>query len=276
MPKIAMASFGTGVIVACLLWLVQPVDVALYTLLLAGLAPAAIAYTVISSCDSEISARAPELFYDLSEHVRASGSLVKALRRASSNNYGIMSDEVLRILSDIEHEGFDVAASLNAMAARVKNAYVARSVSIINEALTSSSDIEGVLKMASAEGRLSRSLDAERRSGIAPAILVMYLTAFIFLIVVSLCIISFIPVSHQLSALAAGERYTPENNYSTTLPYYILSLSVAVCTGLAIGAMRDTTVFAGFRDAVILVTIVFLVYRAIVFPGFNVMEALGL
>jgi flagellar protein FlaJ len=234
------------------------------------------AYSIVSAYDRDINTRVPELFYDLSEHVRASGSMTKALKRATSGNYGVISEEVWRVLSEIEHEGNSLAAALKAMAARVGNAYVTRSVSIINEAMTSSSDIEGVLKMVSAEGRLSRSLEAERRSGISQAVLVMYLTAFVFMIVVSLCITSFVPVSYQLSAMSAGEQYVPGNNYSSTMPYYALSISVAACSGVAIGVMRDMTVFAGFKDAAALVTIVFVLFRTVVFPGISLMEVFGL
>jgi flagellar protein FlaJ len=187
-----------------------------------------------------------------------------------------MSDEVRRILSEVEDEGYDLSTALKAMATRVNNAYITRSVSIINEALTSSPDAESVLKMVSAEGRLSLSLDAERKAGIASAIIVMYLTAFVFLAVVSLCISSFVPVTHQLQALTAGVPDLPENPVTAAMPYYVLSLSVALCSGLTIGAMRDNTIFAGMKDAAILVTATFLIYALIVFPGYDVMGAFGL
>jgi flagellar protein FlaJ len=176
----------------------------------------------------------------------------------------------------VEDEGYDLSTALKAMATRVNNAYITRSVSIINEALTSSPDAESVLKMVSAEGRLSLSLEAERKAGISSAIIVMYLTAFVFLAVVSLCISSFVPVSHQLQALASGVPDLPENPVDAAMPYYVLSLSVAVCSGLTIGAMRDNTIFGGMKDAAVLVTAAFLIYELIVFPGYDVMGAFGL
>ncbi len=256
--------------------LLLPIDTAIYVFLMILLAPAAIAYSLMASYDSEINARAPELFYDLSEYVRASGSMPKALKRAAAGDYGAMSDEVRRVLSEIEDEGFDLATSLRAMAVRVKNAYITRSVSVINEALTSSPDAESVLKMIAAEGRLSRSLESERKAGISSAVLVMYLTAVVFLIVVSLCISSFVPVSHQLRALTAGEAITPESPVTYAMPYYFLSVSVTVCTGLTIGAMRDNSIFGGLKDAAALTTVAFLVFELIVFPGFDLMGAIGL
>lgn len=276
MPGVMIATIPAGAFVAGVTLLLQPIDVAVYVFLMIMLTPAAIAYSLMASYDSEINARAPELFYDLSEYVRASGSMPKALKRAATGHYGAMSDEVRRILSEIEDEGFDLATSLKAMAARVKNAYVTRSVSIINEALTSSPDAESVLKMIAAEGRLSRSLESERKAGISSAVVVMYLTATVFLIVVSLCISSFVPVSHQLKALTAGEAVTPESPFAYAMPYYVLSVSVTVCTGLTIGAMRDNSIFGGLKDAAALTTVTFLVFELIVFPGFDVMGAVGL
>jgi len=276
MPGVMIATMAAGAVVAGFFLLLQPVYVAVYIFLMILLVPAAVAYSLMASYDSEINGRAPELFYDLSEYVRASGSMPKALKRAATGHYGAMSDEVRRVLSEIEDEGFDLASSLKAMAARVKNAYVTRSVAIINEALTSSPDAESVLKMIAAEGRLSRSLESERKTGISSAVLVMYLTAVVFLIVVSLCISSFVPVSHQLKALTAGEVVTPENPVAYAMPYYVLSISVTVCTGLTIGAMRDNSIFGGLKDAAVLTTAAFLVFELIVFPGFNLMEAVGL
>jgi archaeal flagellar protein FlaJ len=143
----------------------------------------------------------------------------------------------------------------------VNNAYITRSVTIINEALTSSPDAESVLKMVAAEGRLSRRLEAE--GGIASAV------------VVSLCISSFVPVSQQLRALSAGEPPVPVDPVAAAMPYYVLSLSVAVCSGLTIGVMRDNTVFGGMKDAALLTTAAFLVYKLIVFPGYDIMGAFG-
>jgi flagellar protein FlaJ len=255
---------------------VEPLDITIYTFFIIALAPAALARWATATYDREICAKAPELFYDLSEHVRASGSLLKALKRASTGCYGAMSDEVCRVLSEVEDEGYDLSTSLKAMASRVNNAYITRSVAIINEALTSSPDAESVLKMASAEGRLSQALEAERKAGVSFAIIVMYLTVTMFLIVVSLCISSFAPVSGQLMALSAGGAVVPDDTAAAIIPYYVLSVSVAVCSGLTIGAMRDSSVFGGMKDAVVLVTAAFLVYRLIVFPGYDVMGAFGI
>lgn len=275
MPKVVVAIICGGALVAGLTLLVQPVEVAMYVFLVTVLAPAAIVFWTTSAYDREVGARAPELFYDLAEHVRASGSFRKALKRASVEGYGVMSDEVRRILSEVEDEGYDLATALKAMAGRVNNVYITRSVTIINEALTSSPDAESVLKMVAAEGRLSRTLEAERKAGIASAVLVIYLTAFVFLIVVSLCISSFVPVSQQLQALSTGEPLPQEDPVAAAMPYYVLSLSVAVCSGLTIGVMRDNTVFGGMKDAALLTTAAFLVYELIVFPGYDIMGAFG-
>jgi flagellar protein FlaJ len=276
MPNLVLATGVVGGLAAGLTMLVQPAQVAMYVFLVTALTPAAIAYWMTATFDRDIGARAPDLFYDLSEYVRASGSFRKALKRASAGGYGAMSDEVRRILSELEDEGYDLATALKAMASRVNNAYITRSVSIINEALTSSPDAESVLKMVAAEGRLSRQLEAERKAGISSAIIVMYLTAFVFLIVVSLCISSFVPVSHRLQALATGESALPEDPVVAAMPYYVLSLAVAVCSGLTIGVMRDNTIFGGLKDAAMLATAAFLIYELMVFPGYDVMGAFGL
>lgn len=276
MPHVVLAAMAAGALAAGLALLIQPAHVAIYVFLLATLAPTALAYWITSSTDRDIGTRAPELFYDLAEYVRAGGSFRKALKRASAGGYGTMSDEVRRILSEIEDEGYDLATALKNMAARVNNAYITRSVAIINEAMTSSPDAEGVLKMVAAEGRLSRKLEAERKAGISSAIVVMYLTTLVLLVVVSLCISSFVPVSHRLQALSTGEPALPADPVAAAMPYYVLSLSVAVCSGLTIGVMRDNTIFGGMKDAAILATATFLVYELIVFPGFDVMGVFGL
>jgi flagellar protein FlaJ len=270
MTNTVLVAIAAGILIAGLTLLIQPAEVAMYVFLIAVLAPSAIAYKVTASFDRDIGDRAPELFYDLSEYVRASGSFRKALKRASAGGYGAMSDEIHRVLSEVEDEGYDLSTALKAMAARVNNAYITRSVSIINEALTSSPDAESVLKMVSTEGRLSRTLETERKAGISSAIIVMYLTAFVFLIS------SFVPVSHQLQALSAGVPAIPESPVDAAMPYYVLSLSVAVCSGLTIGVMRDNTVFGGMKDAALLATVAFLVYELIVFPGYDVMGAFGI
>jgi pilus assembly protein TadC len=275
MSRIALLSFTAGGMAALAsLLLSLPLDIAIYIWLTFAPLPPAIAYRTIKAYDDEVESRAPELFYDLSEQVKASGSIVRALKRVSRHSYGPMSDEVTRVLSEVEDEGMDLASSFQSMARRVENRYINRAVPVIKEAMTSSSSIDGILRIISEEGRLSLSLKKERRSGISSSISVIYLTAFIFLAVVSLCLTSFMPLSAELKAMSGDVQAIPIHDAS--MPYYILSISVALCSGLTIGEMRDSTIFGGFLDAAILLTVTFLVYQAIVFPGFNLLEAYGL
>jgi flagellar protein FlaJ len=272
--SITLASLACGCVLGAIIFLVTSwADVAIFISLGIALVPAAIAYQAISAYDSDIETRAPEFFYDLSEQVKASGSIVKALKRVSRHSYGVMSDEVNRILSEVEDEGYDIASSLQAMAGRVNNRYISRSVSVIKEALTSSSNLENILKVVSEEGRMSLSLRKERKSGISSSIFVIYLTAIIFLAVTALCITSFVPMSREFQAVA-GIGDVPIRQVA--LPYFVLSVSIALCSGLTAGAMRDSTVFGGFKDALALLIITFAVYELVVFPGYNIMGAYGL
>lgn len=275
MSRIALLSFTVGGVAALAsLLLSYTLDIAIFLMLTCGTLPPAIAYRAIKSYDDEVESRAPELFYDLSEQVKASGSIVRALKRVSRHSYGPMSEEVMRILSEVEDEGMDLASSLQSMAGRVKNRYIDRAVPVIKEAMTSSSSIDGILRIISEEGRLALSLKKERRSGISSSISVIYLTAFIFLAVVSLCLTSFMPLSAELKAMSGDVQEI--SIHDASMPYYILSISVALCSGLTIGEMRDSTIFGGFLDAAILLSVTFIVYQAIVFPGFNLLEAYGL
>lgn len=271
---IMLASLACSLMTASAIFLISSrADLAIFSLLLVALTPAAVAYQAISAYDADIETRAPEFFYDLSEQVKASGSIVKALKRVSRHGYGVMSDEVGRVLSEVEDEGYDIASSLQSMARRVNNRYISRSVSVIKEALTSSSNLENILKVVSEEGRLSLSLRKERKSGISSSIFVIYLTAIIFLAVTALCITSFVPMSREFQAVA-GIGETPISQVA--LPYYALSISVALCSGLTAGAMRDSTIFGGFKDALALLVITFIVYELIVFPGYDILGAYGL
>lgn len=275
LPKMAALTFASGSGIALLLSIAGcPPDMSIFIGLIIGLIPVAWAYNIIVSYDNEVEARAPEFFYDLSEQVKASGSIVKALKRVSGQSYGVISDEVSRILSEVEDEGYDIASSLESMAARVDNRYITRSVFVIKEALTSSSNLESILKMVSEEGRLSISLARERHSGIASSVFVIYLTAIIFLAVISLCITSFIPISSELRTISGMADNGPVHDIA--IPYYVLSMSVALCSGLTVGGMRDKSVLGGFKDAAVLILLTFVVYELVVFPGYNLLEAFGL
>ncbi len=270
---VAVASLAAGVVVACiLLALSSGIDHALFAMLMVTLLPVAYAHAAVSLYDSEVEARAPDFFYDLSEQTRASGSIVKALKRVSRHEYGAISDEVQRVLSEVEYEGYDIATSLGAMAARVNNGYIDRSVSVIKEALTTSSNLESILKVVAEEGRLSLAMKKERRSGISSSIFVIYFTAVIFLAVTMLCLTSFMQLSGDMRLATGAEAMGRD----AVMPYYVLSVSVALCTGLTIGEMRDSAVSGGFKDAAILLALTFIVYEAVIFPGINLLGAYGL
>lgn len=274
MPAVAAASLAVGLAVAGMLMAFSlSVDVALFIMLAVALLPSAFAHRMISHYDAEVESKAPELFYDLSEQVKASGSIVKALKRVSRHEYGIISDEVCRVLSEVEDEGYDIASSLQAMALRVNNRYIDRSVSVIREALTTSSNLESILKVVAEEGRLSLSLKKERQSGISSAVFVIYFTAIVFLAVTMLCLTSFMHMSNELRLASGVSEIVAKDAF---MPYYVLSVSVAVCTGLTIGEMRDASVFGGFKDAAILLALTFAAYELVIFPGFNLLGAYGL
>jgi pilus assembly protein TadC len=271
---VAVVSLALGAGVSGVLFTLSfGLDVAVFILILIALLPSAYAQRMVALYDAEVEAKAPEFFYDLSEQVKASGSIVKALKRVSRHGYGIISGEVSLVLSEVEDEGYDIATSLHAMAGRVNNRYIDRSVSVIREALTTSSKMESILKMVAEEGRLSLSLKKERHSGIASPVFVIYFTAIIFLAVMMLCMTSFMHLSGQMGhAQGMGETLTRDS----VMPYYMLSVSVAVCAGLTIGEMRDTTVFGGFKDAAALLSLTFIVYELVIFPGYNLLGAYGI
>ncbi len=271
---VTAVSLAAGLAVACVLSALSIApDVALFIVLIATLVPVAYAYRIAAHYDREIEAKAPELFYDLSEQVKASGSIVKALKRVSRHEYGRMSDEVYRMLSEIEEEGYDIRSSLEAMARRVNNRYIDRSVAVIGEALTTSSNLESILKVVAGEGRLSLFLKKERQSGISSSVFVIYFTAIIFLAVTMLCLTSFMHLSNDMRLASGVEGIV---NREAMMPYYVLSVSIAVCTGLTIGEMRDATVFGGFKDSAFLLALTFTAYEAVIFPGYDLLGAYGL
>ncbi|BAI62642.1 conserved hypothetical protein [Methanocella paludicola SANAE] len=274
LPAVAAASVIAGLVAAFVVFvLTSSPDIALFAGVMAPLLPIAFAFRAVAVYDAEVEAKAPELFYDLSEQVKASGSIVKALKRVSRHEYGTISDEVCRMLSEIEEEGYDIASALRAMALRTKNRYVDRSVSVIIEALTTSSNLESILKAVASEGRLAQSLKKERQAGISSSVFVIYFTAIIFLAVTMLCITSFMHLSADMR-LATGLEVL--NVRDAVMPYYVLSVSVALCTGLAIGEMREAIVYGGARDAAILLGLTFLVYELVIFPGYDMLGAFGI
>lgn len=274
LPIIAAASVAAGMAVGCIVFaLTSGIDVGLFAGLMFPLLPVAYAYRTVAVYDSEVEAKAPEFFYDLSEQVKASGSIVKALKRISRHEYGAISDEVCRMLSEVEEEGYDIAFALQAMAIRARNSYIDRSVSVIVEALTTSSNLESILKVVASEGRLSQSLKKERHSGISSSIFVIYFTAIIFLAVTMLCLTSFMHLASDMRLASGVEDIVTRD---AVMPYYVLSVSVALCTGLTIGEMRDATIYGGARDAALLILLTFLAYELVIFPGYNILGAFGI
>jgi archaeal flagellar protein FlaJ len=272
-PVVAIASLASGSIVAGILSLLSiGLEVTSFVLLMVALVPVAYAHRIVSQYDAEVEAKAPEFFYDLSEQVKASGSITRALKRITRHEYGIISGEVSCILSEVEDEGYDIATALQAMARRVNNRYIDRSVSVIREALTTSSKMESILKMVAEDGRLAQSLKKEKLAGVSSSVFVFYFTAVIFLILMMLCLTSFMHLAGEMGRTASPDETASEGSI---MPYYILSVSVAVCTGLTVGEMRDATIFGGFKDATALLLLTFIVYELAIFPGISLLGAFG-
>lgn len=190
---------------------------------------------------------------------QAGMSAIAAFYRVSRTDLGKLSPELTRTMRDIRW-GAEIELALERMDRRVRSALVTRAVTLVTNALRTSGDIAPVLSIAADETRASRLLNRERKQAMLTYLIVIYIAFLVFLGIVVVLTISFIPAIEETGQQAAAGGAADEaavgagglgqfeqvniGAYESLL--FHLTVIQAICSGLVGGQLGS----GGLRDGV--------------------------
>ena len=215
------------------------------------------------------------------------GNLSENLRKlASANDTGMTLLESIRVVADTSsgrmadeletmHAKVNYGTSLKHALREFNNNYhiprLARTVKLISEAQEASSQIQDVLTTAAQASENQDDIDLERKSRTRMQMVIIIMTYLTLLGVMALLKVEFLSVMADLANQAAteGSSQAPGGNFSgvntevlSVLFFHAVVLQALLSSFIA-GYIREVSIMAGMKFAVILPTIALVVWYAV-------------
>jgi flagellar protein FlaJ len=200
----------------------------------------------------------PNFVRDLAESRRAGMTFTKAILFASKGNYGILTPEIQKISQQVSW-GSGVTDALIGFSQRVKTKSIQRTISLIIEASKSGGNVADVLDVAAKDAREIKMLETERKTNMASYVIVIYVGMFVFLAIVGILCVKFIPamtgsgMAGLGSAMGSGGGGSSVNPKDITAIFYFASLVQGFGSGFVAGVFEDGNFTSGVKHVFIMV-----------------------
>jgi flagellar protein FlaJ len=221
----------------------------------------------------EVDRAVPDLLDRMASLDEAGLTVTASLERATRGDLGALGEEIERTWRDIEW-GADAEAALRRLNHRIGSVAVSQATALVTNAMRASGDLAPVLRIAADEAQQARRLRRERRREMFTYLLVIYISALVFLGVSVGIVVAFFPAIESAAAaapttgnaVAAGPGSTVASGLGEvnldayrTLFFHLAAIQ-AVCSGLVAGQLGEGGVADGVKHAAILLALTRLVY----------------
>ncbi|HTW39798.1 MAG TPA: type II secretion system F family protein [Thermoplasmata archaeon] len=249
--------------------------------LLAILAPYGFAMTAKLKRVSKIEERLPDFLRDVAEAGRFGMTLPDAIIVASQGRYGLLSDEIKKMASQLEW-GVPVATALRLFEERVPTPLVKRVVSIVTRANEAGGNVADVLSMVAHDTRETQLEAQGRQISMLTYVTVIYISFFVFLVTIYIMAAVFLPqmitAGQGISCSNVGSAGAVTLQY-TFVPVLFLAFLVAVIVhavgdGIMAGVLYTGRLSEGMQHATIMLATGWLIMRFVV-PILNVNISCG-
>ena len=225
---------------------------------------------------SKIEDRLPDFLRDVAEAGRFGMTLPDAIVVASTGRYGLLTDEIKKMASQLEW-GVPVATALRLFEERVPTPLVQRVVSIITRANEAGGNVADVLTMVAHDTRETQLEAQSRQISMLTYVTVIYIAFFVFLVTIYIMAAVFLPqmiLAGQgvaSSSLSGAGALTLQFGF---VPVLFLAFLVAVIVhavgdGIMAGVLFNGRIAEGMQHATIMLAVGWLMMRFVV-PILNV------
>lgn len=235
-------------------------------ILVAG-APSAWFSTATALRTRAIEDRFPDFLRDLNESYAAGMTMAQAIRVASRGDYGKLNDEIRRMANQVSW-GTSFPDALRMFADRVQTPLVTRAVALVIKATRAGGNVKDVLAAAARDAREIKSIEADRRTGMALYVIVIYVAFGVFLAVTAALQGLLIPSVLNSTQGLAGIGSVRFGHALTITDFrhifFAVGLVQAIGSGIVAGVMSEGTVGAGLKHAAVMTGISALVLGVLV------------
>jgi len=244
--------------------------------LLAFIAPYGFAMTAKLRKIAKIEERLPDFLRDVAEAGRFGMTLPDAIVVASTGRYGMLTDEIKKMASQIEW-GVPVAQALDLFEQRVPTPLVQRVVSIVTRANEAGGNVADVLTMVAHDTREAQLAQQARQIAMLTYVTVIYISFFVFLVTIYIMAAIFLPQMITAGQGVASSSLAGSGGVSLAfafVPILFLAFMVAVIVhavgdGIMAGVLFNGRIAEGLQHATIMLATGWLIMRFVV-PPLNV------
>ena len=241
--------------------------------LLVLMAPYGFAMTAKLRRIAKIEERLPDFLRDVAEAGRFGMTLPDAIIVASTGRYGLLTDEIKKMASQLEW-GVPVATALRLFEERVPTPLVQRVVSIVTRANEAGGNVADVLTMVAHDTREAQLAQQSRQISMLTYVTVIYIAFFVFLVTIYIMAAVFVPQMVSAGSGVAGSTLGTggagaiaiETGAVTVLFLAFLSAVIvhAVGDGIMAGVLFNGRIAEGLQHATIMLVTGWLIMRFVV------------
>lgn len=244
--------------------------------LIAFIAPYGFAMTAKLRKVAKIEERLPDFLRDVAEAGRFGMTLPDAIVVASTGRYGLLTDEIKKMASQIEW-GVPVAHALGLFGQRVPTPLVQRVVSIVTRANEAGGNVADVLTMVAHDTREAQLAGQARQIAMLTYVTVIYISFFVFLVTIYIMTAIFLPQMITAGQGVASSSLAGSGGVNLAfnlVPVLFLAFMVAVIVhavgdGIMAGVLFNGRIAEGLQHATIMLATGWLIMRFVV-PPLNV------
>ncbi|HYB63324.1 MAG TPA: type II secretion system F family protein [Thermoplasmata archaeon] len=200
------------------------------------IAPYGFAATAKQRRIAKIEDRLPDFLRDVAEAGRFGMTLPDAIIVASTGRYGLLTDEIKKMASQLEW-GVPVATALQLFEQRVPTPLTQRVVSIVTRANEAGGNVADVLTMVAHDTREAQLSEQSRRISMMTYVTVIYISFFVFIVTIYIMAAVFLP---QMITAGEGVAQSGLTSGAVTLQFaYVPVLFLAFMTAVIVHAVGD-------------------------------------
>jgi len=211
---------------------------------------------------AKIEDRLPDFLRDVAEAGRFGMTLSDAIVVASRGRYGLLTDEIKKMASQLEW-GVPVATALRLFEERVPTPLVQRVVSIITRANEAGGNVADVLSMVAHDTREAQLADQSRKISMLTYVTVIYIAFFVFIVTIYIMAAVFLPQMIKAGEGVASSSLSSAGGVNlqfTFIPILFLAFLVAVIVhavgdGIMAGVLYNGRIAEGLQHATIMLAV---------------------
>ena len=235
------------------------------------MAPYGFAMTAKLRRIAKIEERLPDFLRDVAEAGRFGMTLPDAIIVASTGRYGLLTDEIKKMASQLEW-GVPVATALRLFEERVPTPLVQRVVSIVTRANEAGGNVADVLTMVAHDTREAQLAQQSRQISMLTYVTVIYIAFFVFLVTIYIMAAVFLPqmITAGTGVSAAATSGPSAITIATSavtilfLAFLVAVIVHAVGDGIMAGVLFNGRIAEGLQHATIMLVTGWLIMRFVV------------